>query len=245
MAFETVTNQALAKWSSIITSFAPSKTGVLALNPNILAAQPKCVSIIWPRFILLGTPIGLRIISIGVPSSRYGMSSLGSTLETTPLFPCLPAILSPCVIFLVWAIQTLTIFWTPGNNWSPFSLVSIFTSITFPCWPWGTLNELSLTSLAFSPKMALSNFSSAVNSVSPFGVIFPTKISPWFTLAPILTIPSWSRLTKASSPTFGISLVISSGPSLVSLASISCFSICTEVNLSFLTKSSFNTIESS
>ena len=41
------------------------------------------------------TPTGVRIISIGVPSSKNGMSSAGTILEITPLFPCRPAILSP------------------------------------------------------------------------------------------------------------------------------------------------------
>lgn len=34
-----------------------------------------------------GTPNGLRQISSGVPSSRNGISSCGSILETTPLLP--------------------------------------------------------------------------------------------------------------------------------------------------------------
>ena len=48
----------------------------------------------------------------------------------------------------------------------------------------GTLNEVSLISDAFSPNIALSNFSSGDNCVSPFGVTFPTKISPASTFAP-------------------------------------------------------------
>ena len=48
--------------------------------------------------------------------------------------------------------------------------------------------EVSRTSLAFSPKIARSKRSSAVSSVSPFGVTFPTKISPALTSAPILII---------------------------------------------------------
>ena len=35
--------------------------------------------------------------------------------------------------------------------------------------PGGTLSELSFTSLAFSPKIAVSSFSSGLSSVSPFG----------------------------------------------------------------------------
>ena len=93
---------------------------------------------------------------------------------------------------------------------------------------------MSLTSLAFSPNIALSSFSSALSSVSPFGVILPTKMSRFRTSAPTLIMPSSSRFLRLSSPMLGISLVISSGPSLVSLDSISYFSIWTEVNLSSL-----------
>ncbi len=42
----------------------------------------------------------------------------------------------------------------------------------------GTRKEVSLTSAAFSPKIARNNFSSGVNCVSPLGVTLPTKISP-------------------------------------------------------------------
>ena len=47
------------------------------------------------------------------------------------------------------------------------------------------LNDVSFISLALSPKIALNNFSSAGGSVSPFGVTFPTRISPVLTDAPI------------------------------------------------------------
>ncbi len=83
------------------SSEAPSKTGVSALKPNLFAAHPKCVSSTWPKFILDGTPIGLSMISIGVPSGKYGISSSGNILAITPLLPWRPAILSPSVIFLV------------------------------------------------------------------------------------------------------------------------------------------------
>ena len=51
-------------------SSAPAKTGVLALNPNVFAALPRCVSSNCPKFILDGTPMGFKIISNGVPSGR-------------------------------------------------------------------------------------------------------------------------------------------------------------------------------
>ena len=87
-----------------------------------------------------------------------------------------------------------------------------------PFVPEDALRDVSLTSAAFSPKIALNNLSSGANSVSLFGVIFPTRISPGFTSAPIFIIPSWERFFNASSPTFGISRVISSGPNFVSRA---------------------------
>jgi len=40
-----------------------------------------------PTFIREGTPSGFSTMSTGVPSDMYGMSSWGSTRETTPLFP--------------------------------------------------------------------------------------------------------------------------------------------------------------
>ena len=93
--------QDLDKASSISTSWALSKTGVIALNERSWAASPKCVSSTWPRFILDGTPIGFKIMSNGVPSSENGISSTGNICDITPLLPCRPAILSPTEIFLV------------------------------------------------------------------------------------------------------------------------------------------------
>ncbi len=58
-------------------SVAPSNTGVIAWKPSFAPAQPRCVSRIWPTFMRLGTPSGLSMIWIGVPSARWGMSSLG------------------------------------------------------------------------------------------------------------------------------------------------------------------------
>ena len=114
---------------------------------------------------------------------------------------------------------------TPGESSSPSSLVKVLTATTIPYSPCGTLSEVSLTSLAFSPKIARRSRSSAVNSVSPLGVTFPTKTSPARTSAPIRIIPSSSRSLIDSFDTDGISLVISSGPSFVSLASVSYSSI--------------------
>ncbi len=77
--------------------------------------------------------------------------------------------------------------------------------------------------------MARRSFSSGAKSVSLLGVILPTRMSPGLTSAPIRTIPKWSKLRSASSPAFGISRVISSGPSLVSLAVTSNSSMWIEV----------------
>ena len=173
------------------------------------------------------------------------MSSIGKIFDITPLLPCLPAILSPSETLRVWAIQTRTNLFTPAERSDLPSREITLTSMTFPFSPWGTRKDVSFTSLAFSPKIARKSFSSAVNSVSPLGVILPTNISPATTSAPIQIIPSSSKFLRLSSPTLGMSLVISSWPSLVSLASTSCFSIWTEVNLSSLTRRSLIIMASS
>jgi hypothetical protein len=69
--------------------------------------------------------------------------------------------------------------------------------------------------------MARRSFSSGESWVSPLGVILPTRMSPCLTSAPIRTMPASSRLFRASSPTFGMSRVISSLPSFVSRAATS------------------------
>ena len=176
-------------------------------------------------FIRPGTPSGFRMRSTGVPSSRNGISSTGTTLETTPLLPWRPAILSPAVILRRCATETRTIISTPAERSELSSRVNTFTSTTLPRSPWGIRNDVSFTSRDFSPKMARNKRSSGVSSFSPLGVILPTRISFGPTSAPIRIIPFSSRSLIASSPTLGISRVISSGPSFVSRASTSCFSI--------------------
>lgn len=57
------------------------------------------------------------------------------------------------------------------------------------------------------------------------GRYFTDKDIAGVNFAPTRIMPRSSRLLRRSSETFGISLVISSGPSFVSLASISCFSM--------------------
>ena len=73
---------------------------------------------------------------------------------------------------------------TPGGSSSPAARLKRRTSITVPYSPGGTRREVSLTSRAFSPKMARRRRSSAVSSVSPLGVILPTRMSPARTSAP-------------------------------------------------------------
>ncbi len=105
----------------------------------------------------------------------------------------------------------------------------IFTSTMVPSMPGGVTSEASRTSPAFSPKMARSSFSSGESWVSPLGVTLPTSTSPGRTLAPIRMMPLSSRSRRLTSLTFGMSRVISSGPSLVSRASISSSSMWIEV----------------
>ena len=64
-------------------------------------------------------------------------------------------------------------------------LLNTLTSTTVPLLPLDILRDVSVTSIAFSPKIDLSNFSSGPDAESPLGVTFPTKISPAFTSAPI------------------------------------------------------------
>ena len=198
-------------------------------------------------FIRDGTPIGFRMMSIDVPSGRYGMSSIGRMREITPLLPCRPAILSPSEILRFWAIMTRTISLTPaGSSCSDWSWrLYCLTSMTLPWTPCGTRSEVSFTSRAFSPKIARRSRSSADSSVSPRGVTLPTRMSFGRTSAPMRMIPFSSRSERLSSPTFGMSRVISSGPSLVSRASVSYFSMWIEVNTSSRTSRSLIRIASS
>ena len=138
-----------------------------------------------------------------------------------------------------------TVSLTPGGSSSPFSLVNTLASTIIPNSPCGTFNEVSLTSRAFSPKMARRSLSSAVSSVSPFGVTLPTSISPARTSAPIRIMPLSSRSLSASSPTPGTSRVISSAPSFVSLASASYSVIWTDVYTSSCTSLSLSSTASS
>ncbi|KAG1386163.1 hypothetical protein G6F59_016996 [Rhizopus arrhizus] len=109
------------------------------------------------------------------------------------------------------------------------SRVNTCTSITVPVMPEGTRSEVSLTSDAFSPKMARSSFSSGVSWVSPFGVTLPTSTSSALTSAPMYVMPESSRRFSCVSARLLMSRVISSGPSFVSRATTVSSSMCTEV----------------
>ncbi|CPU67910.1 Uncharacterised protein [Mycobacteroides abscessus] len=104
---------------------------------------------------------------------------------------------------------------------------------------------MSRTSRAFSPKIARRRRSSGVSSVSPFGVTLPTRTSPAPTSAPMRMMPRSSRSARTSSETFGMSRVISSGPSLVSRASTSCSSMWIEESTSSCTRRWLRMIASS
>ncbi len=106
------------------------------------------------------------------------MSSASTIFEITPLLPWRPASLSPSAILRFLATNTRTSSLTPGGRSSPSSRLKVLTSITTPPSPWGTFSEVSRTSRAFSLKIARISFSSAVSSVSPFGVTLPTSRSP-------------------------------------------------------------------
>ena len=64
-------------------------------------------------------------------------------------------------------------------------LLNTLTSTTVPLLPLDILKEVSVTSIAFSPKIDLKSFSSGPDAESPLGVTFPTKMSPALTSAPI------------------------------------------------------------
>ena len=196
-------------------------------------------------FMRLGTPSGLRITSIGVPSSRCGMSASGTIFEITPLLPWRPASLSPSAILRFFATYTRTRSLTPGGRSSSSARAKVLTSMTTPPSPCGTFSEVSRTSRAFSLKIARISFSSAVSSVSPLGVTLPTSRSPEPTSAPMRTMPRSSRLRSDSSERFGMSRVISSSPSLVVRASISYSSMWIEESSSSFTSRSEMMIASS
>ena len=121
---------------------------------------------------------------------------------------------------------------------SPFSREKTLTLITLPHSPCGTRSEVSLTSRAFSPKMARSSFSSA----EEFRLALGGNLAHQDIVRPDLGADAddavFVQFAQAFLADVGISRVISSGPSLVSRASTSCFSMWMEVNLSSSTRRS-------
>jgi hypothetical protein len=118
---------------------------------------------------------------------------------------------------------------------SQFSLFKISTFIIFHHCPDGNLKLESLTSFDLSPNIALNNLSSGDNSCSHFGVIFHTNILHHSTNAQVLIIQSTSKSFNLELDTFGISSVVCSGQSFVSLTSKEYSFICIDVKLSFST----------
>jgi hypothetical protein len=108
----------------------------------------------------------------------------GAICEITPLFPWRPASLSPTEIFRICAIETWICWKTPIGSLSPVHGRKSLYQLPFRVRHVGDTVDVSFTSRDFSPKMTRSNRSSAVRSPSPFGVIFPIRISPEETSAP-------------------------------------------------------------
>jgi hypothetical protein len=141
---------AVSRSSSILPIFRP--------RPR--AAQPRCVSSTWPMFMRLGTPSGFSTMSTGVPSSMYGMSSTGTIVETTPLLPWRPAILSPGWMRRFTARYTLTIFSTPGARSSPAVILAFLSSKRFSnafCCAFRRSATCSSCELASSSARRISN----------------------------------------------------------------------------------------
>ena len=82
-------------------------------------------------------------MSTGRPSAINGMSSAGAILETTPLLPWRPAILSPGCKRRLTAKYTLTIFVTPGCKSSPWvSLVRFSSKASSNCLRFASIEDL-------------------------------------------------------------------------------------------------------
>ena len=69
---------ACSRSSDAAAAWRYSSTSSPTCLPSAAQAQPRCVSRIWPTFMRDGTPSGLSTMSTGVPSSRNGMSSIGT-----------------------------------------------------------------------------------------------------------------------------------------------------------------------
>jgi hypothetical protein len=95
--------------------------------------------------------------------------------------------------------------------------------------PEGTVRDVSFTSAAFSPKMARRRRFLGGQLGLALGRDLADEDVAGLDLRADADDAVGSRLRRASSPTFGMSRVISSGPSLVSRAPISNSSMWIEV----------------
>ena len=206
-------------------------------NTPCAAAQPRCVSRIWPMFIRLGRRAGSgRRRPSGRPRGTAcpPRDDLGDDALVSVAAGELVALGDLALLRDVDADELVD----ARRRSSPASRENVLTSITLPPSPCGTFSDVSRTSRAFSLKIARISFSSAVSSVSPFGVTLPTSRSPEPTSAPMRTTPRSSRFASDSSERFGMSRVISSSPSFVERASISYSWMWIELSTSSLTSRS-------
>src|SRR5437867_2369606 len=101
----------------------------------------------------------------------------------------------------------------------------IFTSTTVPSMPGGVVSEASRTSPDFSPKIALSSFSSGVSWVSPLAVLSPIgagaigqDLAPLHLLAPLDDGPLVDTGVLVAALEFGQAVDV--GPEILALAGV-------------------------
>ena len=172
-----------------------------------------------------GTPSGLSTTSTGVPSSEERHVFDRQHLGDNTLVAVTVASLSPTLILRFWRrkrarggshlVAARHLHRDRDTNPDDDTLLTVRN----------LQREVSRTSRDFTEDCAKQARSSGVSSVSPQGVTFPTRMSPVTTSAPMRMIRARRGQRRTSSETFGISRVISSGPSFVSRASTSCSSM--------------------
>ena len=156
----------------------------------------------------------------------------------TPLLPWRPAILSPSAIFRFWAMLTRTSWLTPAGSSSPVVAAELLD-----------VDHLAVLAVRHAQRGVLhlarllaEDRAQQALLGGQLGLALRRDLADQDVarrdLGADRMIPFSSRLRRLSSPTFGMSRVISSGPSLVSRASISCFSMWIEVNMSSRTSRS-------
>ena len=117
------------------------------------------------------------------------MSSIGTILDTTPLLPWRPAILSPGWILRFTATKTLTIFITPGGSSSPrcsFSTLSMkrFSRPLRLSSYW--FRSASISDISLSSETANCHHWLRGNSSSVALSILPPFLKPFGPATPIL-----------------------------------------------------------